>query len=89
MARTQCWRDDVRSGMQALLLQNQSLADAVWVSFDGRAHIIVDLLRSHGVKKGQIPLVRVDGGPETYRRIADPESTLLATVAIPFEGVGR
>ena len=26
---------------------------------------------------------------ETYARIADPESTLVATVAIPFEDMGR
>ncbi len=89
MARTQSWRDDVRSGVQALLLQNQGRVNAVWASFDGQAYLIDDLLRSRGVKKGQIALVSVDGGPETYRRIADPESTLLATVAIPFEDMGR
>lgn len=89
MARTQSWRDDVRSGMQALLLQNQGNVDGIWASFDGQAYIIDDLLTAQGVKKGEIPLVSVDGGPETYRRIADPSSTLLASVAIPFEEMGR
>lgn len=89
MARTQSWRDDVRSGMQALLLQNQGKVDGIWASFDGQAYIIDDLLIAAGVKKGEIPLVSVDGGPETYRRIADPESTLLASVSIPFEDMGR
>ena len=88
MARTQSWRDDVRSGMQALLLQNQGKVNAVWASFDGQAYIIDDLLQAQGVKKGQIPLVSVDGGVESYRRIADPASTFLATVAIPFEQMG-
>lgn len=88
MARTQSWRDDVRSGMQALLLQNQGSVDGIWASFDGQAYIIDDLLIAEGVKKGEIPLVSVDGGPETYRRIADPESTFLATVMIPFEAMG-
>ena len=88
MARTQSWRDDVRSGMQALLLQNQGKVNAVWASFDGQAYIIDDLLKAQGVKKGQIPLVSVDGGVESYRRIADPDSTFLATVAIPFEQMG-
>lgn len=89
MARTQSWRDDVKSGVQALLLQNQGKVSGVWASFDGQAYIIDDLLKAQGVKKGQIPLVSIDGGAETYRRIADPESTLLATVSIPFEEMGR
>jgi simple sugar transport system substrate-binding protein/ribose transport system substrate-binding protein len=88
MARTQSWRDDVRAGVQALLLQNQGKVDGVWASFDGQAYIVDDLLRAQGVRKGQIPLVSVDGGPETFRRIADPESTLLATIVIPFEEMG-
>ncbi len=85
MARTQSWRDDVRSGMQALLLQNQGKVNGIWASFDGQAYVIDDLLKAQGMKKGQIPLVSVDGGVETYRRIADPESLLTATVTIPFE----
>jgi simple sugar transport system substrate-binding protein/ribose transport system substrate-binding protein len=89
MNRTQSWRDDVRAGMQALLLQNQGKVDAIWASFDGQAYIIDDLLKAQGVKKGQIPLVSVDGGVESYRRIADPDSTFMATVAIPFEAMGR
>ena len=89
MARTQSWRDDVRAGMQALLLQNQGKVNAIWASFDGQAYIIDDLLKSQGIKKGQIPLVSVDGGPETFRRIADPDSLLTASVVIPFEEMGR
>ena len=89
MARTQSWRDDVRGGMQALLLQNQGKINGIWASFDGQAYIIDDLLKAQGVKKGQIPLISVDGGPESYRRIADPDSTFLATVAIPFEAMGK
>jgi ABC-type sugar transport system substrate-binding protein len=89
MARTQSWRDDVRAGMQALLLQNQGKINGIWASFDGQAYIIDDLLKQQGVKKGDIPLVSVDGGPESYARIADPDSTFLATVSIPFEEMGR
>jgi simple sugar transport system substrate-binding protein/ribose transport system substrate-binding protein len=89
MARTQSWRDDVRAGMQALLLQNQGKINGIWASFDGQAYIIDDLLKQQGVKKGEIPLVSVDGGPESFARIADPDSTLLATVSIPFEEMGR
>ena len=33
-------------------------------------------------------MVSIDGGPESYRRIADPSSLLLATVAVPFEAMG-
>jgi len=89
MARTQSWRDDVRAGMQALLLQNQGKINGIWASFDGQAYIIDDLLQAQGIKKGQIPLVSVDGGKETYARIADPASTFTATVAIPFEAMGK
>ncbi len=88
MARTQSWQDDVRTGMQALLLQNQGRVNGIWASFDGQAYIIDDLLKAQGVKKGQIPLVSMDGGQESYRRIADPDSNLVATVAIPFEEMG-
>jgi ABC-type sugar transport system substrate-binding protein len=89
MSRTQSWRDDVRAGMQALLLQHQGRINGIWASFDGQAYVIDDLLKAQGIKKGQIPFVSVDGGKETYARIADPNSTLLATVAIPFEEMGR
>ena len=89
MARTQSWRDDVRTGMQALLLQNQGKINGIWASFDGQAYIIDDLLKAQGVKKGQIPLVSMDGGPESFRRIADPDSTFIATVNVPFEEMGR
>jgi len=89
MARTQSWRDDVRAGMQALLLQHKAGLKGIWASFDGQAYIIDDLLRAQGVKRGEVALVSVDGGVETYRRIADPESTLMATVAIPFEDMGK
>lgn len=89
MSRTQSWRDDVRAGMQALLLQNQGKINGIWASFDGQAYIIDDLLKAQGFKKGQIPFISVDGGKETYARIADPKSTLVATVAIPFEEMGK
>jgi len=88
MARTQSWRDDVRSGVQALLLQNQGKINGIWVSFDGQAYIVDDLLQAQGIKRGQIPMVSIDGGPESYARIADPNSLLLATVAVPFEQMG-
>jgi len=89
MARTQSWRDDVRNGMSALILQNKGKIEGIWASFDGQAFVIDDLLREQGYKKGDVKLVSVDGGPETYRRIADPQSTVLATVMIPFETMGK
>lgn len=65
-----------------------AMGNDTWASFDGQAYVIDDLLKAQGVKKGRIPLVSVDGGQESYRRIADPESTFLATIAIPFEEMG-
>jgi simple sugar transport system substrate-binding protein/ribose transport system substrate-binding protein len=88
MARTQSWQTDVRNGAQALLLQNQGRINGIWASFDGQAYIIDDLLRAQGLKKGDIPLVSVDGGAESVRRIADPDSLFTATFSIPFEDMG-
>ena len=89
MARTATWRDDVRAGMSALLLRHQGQIDGIWASFDGQAYVIDDLLQqAGGGTRGKPVLVSVDGGPETYRRIADPKSFLLATVTIPFERMG-
>ncbi len=89
MARTASWADDVRNGMQALALQNQGKFQGVWASWDGQAWIIDDILRAQGVKKGQVHIVSVDGGQESYRRIKDPASLFTATVAIPFEKIGE
>lgn len=89
MARTQSWRDDVRSGVQALLLQKQGQINGIWVSFDGQAYIVDDLLQAQGAKRGQIPMVSMDGGPETFARIADPNSLLLASISVPFEAMGK
>jgi hypothetical protein len=36
MSRTASWRDDVRNGMQALILQNKGKFQGVWASWDGR-----------------------------------------------------
>ena len=89
MARTQSWRDDVRNGMQALLLQNKGKFQGVWVSFDGVAYVIDDLLREQGYRKGDVKLVSVDGGAETYRRISRPgDRPCWRTVSIPFEQMG-
>jgi simple sugar transport system substrate-binding protein/ribose transport system substrate-binding protein len=89
MARTASWRDDVQAGMNALLLKNQGKVDGIWASFDAQAYVIDDILRQQGAKKGKPVLVSIDGGPETYRRIADPDSLLMATVMIPFEKMGE
>ncbi|WP_046864705.1 sugar ABC transporter substrate-binding protein [Microvirga massiliensis] len=89
MARTASWRDDVRSGMEALLLKNQGKVDGIWASFDGQAFVIDDLLSQQGAKRGKPVLVSADGGPEAFRRIADQDSLLMATVAVPFEDMGR
>ncbi|NYT79260.1 substrate-binding domain-containing protein [Alcaligenaceae bacterium] len=88
MARTASWRDDVQAGMNALLLKNQGKVDGIWASFDAQAYIIDDILQQQGAKKGKPVLVSIDGGPETYRRIADPASLMMATVMIPFEKMG-
>jgi len=88
MARTASWQEDVRQGMQALILQNQGKFQGIWASFDGQAYVIDYILRAQGMKKGDVALVSIDGGPESNRRIADPDSLLTATVSIPFEKMG-
>ena len=89
MARTGAWQQDVRSGMQALLLQNRGRFQGIWASFDGQAYVIDDLLQADGLTRKEAPIVTADGGVETYRRIADPASCIVATVAIPFERMGE
>ncbi|MEM6743085.1 MAG: substrate-binding domain-containing protein [Pseudomonadota bacterium] len=89
MARTKSWREDVRQGMQALILQNAGNFEGVWASFDGQAFVIDDILSTQGMQKGDVTLVSIDGGAEAYRRIADPASMMTATVAIPFEAMGE
>jgi simple sugar transport system substrate-binding protein/ribose transport system substrate-binding protein len=88
MARTASWRDDVRQGFQALLLRHGAQTQGIWASFDGPAFVIDDLLKARGARKGQVKFVSIDGGVETYRRIADADSMLMATVTIPFEEMG-
>lgn len=89
MARTRSWQEDVRAGMGALIQRDAGKFQGVWASFDGQAFVIDDLLQAQGYKKGQIPLVSMDGGQTTFARIRDPNSLIVATVAVPFELMGQ
>ena len=89
MARTQSWRDDVKAGMEALILKNQGKFQGIWASFDAQAFVIDDILTQQGMKKGDIVMVSVDGGQEVFARIRDPKSLMTATVAVPFERMGQ
>ena len=89
MLRTASWQQDVRDGMGALLQRDQGKYQGVWASFDGQAFVIDDLLQQAGLKKGDIPLVSMDGGQESFARIRDPASLLVATIAVPFELMGE
>jgi len=89
MARTRSWREDVRAGMEALLLKHRGDIQGIWTSFDGQAFVIDDLLQQQGLAKGEVLLTGVDGGQEVFARIRDPRSSMVATVAIPFELMGE
>lgn len=89
MGRPASWREDVKAGMDALVLKNAGKFQAVWTSFDGQAFIVDDLLQAQGLKKGQVFLTGIDGGQEAFRRIRDDASLMTATVAIPFELMGE
>lgn len=89
MARTATWQEDVRAGMGALMQREKGKFAGIWASFDGQAFVIDDLLQQEGVKKGQIPIVSADGGQQTFARIRDPNSLIVATVAVPFEQMGE
>ncbi len=88
MARTATWQEDVRAGMGALMQRERGKFQGIWASFDGQAFVIDDLLQQDGVKKGQVPIVSMDGGQQTFARIRDPNSLVVATVAVPFEAMG-
>ena len=81
MSRTASWRDDVRNGMQALILQNKGKFQGVWASLDGQAWIIDDLLRAQGYKKGDVCMVSIDGGEESIAASRIPRACFTATVA--------
>ena len=89
MARSRSWREDVRAGMEALLLKHRGDIQGIWTSFDGQAFVIDDLLQQQGLAKGEVLLTGVDGGQEVFARIRDPRSSMVATVAIPFELMGE
>lgn len=89
MARTATWQEDVRAGMGALMQRERGKFDGIWASFDGQAFVIDDILQQEGVTKGKIPLVSMDGGQQTFARIRDPKSLIVATVAVPFELMGQ
>jgi len=89
MARTKSWREDVKNGMEALALKEKGKFQGVWASFDAQAFIIDDILTQQGIKKGDLVMVSIDGGQEVFRRIRDDQSLMTATVAIPFEQMGR
>jgi ABC-type sugar transport system substrate-binding protein len=89
MAKTKSWREDVKAGMEALILKHKGKFNAIWTSFDGQAFIIDDILLDMGYKKGDILLTGVDGGKEANKRIADPNSMFTATVEIPFAEMGE
>jgi ABC-type xylose transport system substrate-binding protein len=89
MARSASWQDDVRKGMEALLLKHKGEVNAIWASFDGQAFIIDDILQQMGFKKGQVLLTGVDGGKEADKRIRNPESLFTATIDIPYEKMAR
>jgi simple sugar transport system substrate-binding protein/ribose transport system substrate-binding protein len=89
MAKTKSWREDVKAGMEALILKHQGKFDAIWTSFDGQAFVIDDILQGMGMKKGDVILTGVDGGSEANRRIRDSKSLFAATVEIPFAEMGE
>lgn len=89
MARTASWQEDVRAGMGALMQRERGKFNGIWASFDGQAFVIDDLLQQDGLSKGKIPIVSMDGGQETFARIRDPKSLIVATVAVPFELMGQ
>jgi simple sugar transport system substrate-binding protein/ribose transport system substrate-binding protein len=85
MARSKTWRNDVRQGMEALLLKYKGDGiDGIWASFDAQGFIIDDLLQQMDYKKGDLILVGIDGEQETFRRIRSKESLFTATIALPF-----
>jgi simple sugar transport system substrate-binding protein/ribose transport system substrate-binding protein len=89
MAHTANWQQDVRAGMGVLLRREAGKFQGIWASFDGQALVIDDLLQHMGVRKGQVPIVSMGGGQEIFARIRDPKSAIVATMAVPFELMGR
>ncbi len=89
MTDTHDWKRDVRRGATDIMENHSGTLRAMWVSFDGQAVVVDDLLQEHGIGRDRLGIVTVDGSQDVYRRIASPKSTIIATFAIPFEAMAQ
>jgi ABC-type sugar transport system substrate-binding protein len=88
MTDTEHWQQDVRIGSDAILDRHGRALNGIWAAFDGQAAIVDDAMAAHGWHGGRA-LVTIDGSQDIYRRIARPDSAMLATFAVPFEQMGQ
>lgn len=77
--------EDTRNAMESYVLQFDGKINAVWCGFDELGYAVDDVLQAHGYTRKDVIIVGIDGNQETFRRIRDPNSCFLATVAQPFE----
>lgn len=82
--------DALRATLEGWLgTQLQGGVEAIWTAVDSQAFVTDDILRAKGVRRDQVVLATVDGGQESFRRLRDPASLLVATVVIPYELMGE
>ncbi|HEV7777673.1 MAG TPA: substrate-binding domain-containing protein [Luteibacter sp.] len=87
MTDTANWQQDVADGIAGILDEHGETLEGILVSFDAQALIVDDALKARDLDRRRVPLVTVDGSHAVYRRILMPDSSIVATVALPFEAM--
>jgi len=61
--------------------------DAVWAPWDEPAQAAINALKAAGITDAKV--IGIDGHPQAVAEVCKPDSMMIATVAQPFEGMGK
>lgn len=61
--------------------------NAVWAPWDEPAQAAINALKAAGITGAKV--IGIDGHPQAVAEVCKPDSMMIATVAQPFEGMGR
>lgn len=61
--------------------------DAVWAPWDEPAQAAINALNAAGIT--DVKVIGIDGHPNAVAEVCKPDSMMIATVAQPFEGMGK
>jgi ABC-type sugar transport system substrate-binding protein len=78
--------EDATNTMQDYAARYGDEIDAVWAPWDEPAMAAINVLKANDIDAW---VTGVDGHPEAVQMVEDPDSRFLATVAQPFEEMGK